>query len=119
MATRASSRSLFTIDDNRRQNRGSLTITGAPMERRCLNSRGRMRMSASGAIGTTASFFSKSSIASVMQAANKVPPVTYFVYLIAAGVGEIPAGCAQQRLMYFGGALLADPRRTPCTTEFA
>lgn len=76
-------------------------------------------MSASGAIDTTAKFFSTSSIASVMQAANKVPPVTYFVYLIAAGVGEISAGCVQQSLIDFGGALLADPRRTPFTPDFA
>lgn len=33
-------------------------------------------------------FFASSSISSVMNAANNVPPVYYFVYLLAAGVGE-------------------------------
>ena len=33
-------------------------------------------------------FFASSSISSVMNAANNVPPVYYFIYLLAAGVGE-------------------------------
>lgn len=52
-------------------------------------------MSATSTAAGIRSFFGASSISSVMNAANHVPPVYYFVYLLAAGVG----GC----LRMFGG----------------
>lgn len=45
-------------------------------------------MSTQSAESAFARFFGPTAIARVMQAANNVPPVYYFIYLLAAGVGE-------------------------------
>lgn len=58
-------------------------------ERRVPASANGLSMSASSlTIESIRTFFGSASISSVMNAANNVPPVCYFLYLLAAGVGE-------------------------------
>lgn len=45
------------------------------------------------------SFFGASSISAAMNAANNVPPVYYFLYLLAAGVGESISGDSNVRIV--------------------
>ncbi|CAM9508116.1 unnamed protein product [Choristocarpus tenellus] len=51
-------------------------------------------------------FLSKLSISSIMEAANTAPPISYFCYLMAAGVG-VPV--SEDALVIFVGTLLTQP----------